>query len=207
MFTAIVVAMVLIFAATALGLLDYNAIWVNPTYLWPGIVGGLIMGAGFIIGGSARAPPWWRQHRQIDGVFFVLGGLTGIFLFGETVEKFSRFWESSYLGRLTVQDWLKLPAGVVVVIVVLMALFMFWGGEQLERIFGQRDLKREQAALRRGRRPGNRGLRRDAHRPADQRRPLDAWPRKGEAAPGPGRPDPSRGLQPACTTQAQARPA
>jgi hypothetical protein len=51
MFTAIVVAMVLVFLASALQLLDYNLIWVNPTFLIPGIVGGLIMGVGFIIGG------------------------------------------------------------------------------------------------------------------------------------------------------------
>ena len=51
MFTAIVTAMVLIFAASAVGLLDYNLVYVNPTYLWPGIVGGLIMGVGFILGG------------------------------------------------------------------------------------------------------------------------------------------------------------
>ncbi|MEZ4617838.1 MAG: YeeE/YedE thiosulfate transporter family protein [Caldilineaceae bacterium] len=58
MFTSIVVAMVLIFAASGLGWLDYKAIWVNPTYLWPGIVGGLIMGVGFIIGGFCPAPRW-----------------------------------------------------------------------------------------------------------------------------------------------------
>ncbi|HNB54573.1 MAG TPA: YeeE/YedE thiosulfate transporter family protein, partial [Anaerolineales bacterium] len=51
MFTAIIVAMVLIFGASAIGLLDYNMVWVNPTYMWPGIVGGLIMGVGFILGG------------------------------------------------------------------------------------------------------------------------------------------------------------
>jgi len=51
MFTAIIVAMVGIFMASALGLLDYNLLWVNPTYLWPGIIGGLIMGVGFIVGG------------------------------------------------------------------------------------------------------------------------------------------------------------
>ena len=51
MFTAIVVAMLLVFWSTALGLLDYNEIWVKQTYLWPGIIGGLIMGVGFILGG------------------------------------------------------------------------------------------------------------------------------------------------------------
>jgi hypothetical protein len=39
MFTAIVVAMVLIFTMVGLGVLDFNQVWVNPTYLWPGIVG------------------------------------------------------------------------------------------------------------------------------------------------------------------------
>ncbi len=51
MFTGIIVAMVLVFGATGLGLLDYNRVYVNTTYLWPGIVGGLIMGVGFVIGG------------------------------------------------------------------------------------------------------------------------------------------------------------
>lgn len=66
MFTAIVVAMVFIFAASGLGLLDYNLIWVNPTYLWPGIVGGLIMGVGFIVGVFAPGLPWspWLRLKR-----------------------------------------------------------------------------------------------------------------------------------------------
>jgi len=51
MFTAVLVAMVLIFGATGLGLLDYDRIWVPPTYLWPGIIGGFLIGIAFIIGG------------------------------------------------------------------------------------------------------------------------------------------------------------
>ena len=34
---------------------------------------------------------------------------------------------------------------MVVLGIVLMALFMFWGAEQLEHIFGGRDLKKEPA--------------------------------------------------------------
>ncbi len=144
MFTAIVVAMVLIFAASGLGLLDYNLLWVNPTYLWPGIVGGLIMGVGFIVGGFCPGTSLVAMvTKKIDGLFFVLGGLFGIFVFGEVVDYFTIFWHSSYYGRLTLMDVFHLPTGVVVVLVVLMALFMFWGGEQLERIFGKRDLKKE----------------------------------------------------------------
>ena len=144
MFSAIVVAMVLIFLASGLGLLDYNLVWVNPTYLWPGIVGGLIMGVGFIVGGFCPGTSLVAMAtRKIDGLFFTLGGLFGIFLFGETVGLFDIFWNSSYMGRFTIPDWLGLSTGWVVLLVVLMALFMFWGGEHLERIFGGRDLKIE----------------------------------------------------------------
>jgi hypothetical protein len=51
MFTAIIVAMVLVFWASALMRLDFGRVFVNPTYLWPGIIGGLLLGVGFIIGG------------------------------------------------------------------------------------------------------------------------------------------------------------
>ena len=95
MFTAIVVAMVLIFSAIAVGLLDYSPIWVNPTYLWPGIVGGLIMGVGFIIGGFCPGTSLVAAATvKIDGVCFVLGGLFGIFLFGETEQYFDEWWNS-----------------------------------------------------------------------------------------------------------------
>jgi rhodanese-related sulfurtransferase len=140
MFGAIIVAMVLIFGASAVGLLDYNLVYVNPTYLWPGILGGLIMGFGFIIGGFCPGTSLVAAATaKLDGVFFVLGVFFGIFLFGETVGLYESFWHSSYLGRFTLFDWLGLSPGIVVILVVLMALFMFLGGERLERIFGGKD--------------------------------------------------------------------
>ncbi len=140
MFTAIIVAMVLIFGATALGLLDYNLIWVNPTYLWPGIVGGLIMGVGFVVGGFCPGTSLVAAATlKKDGIFFVLGVLTGIFLFGETVQYFAGFWNSSYMGRYTLPELFGLPAGVVIVGVVVIALLMFWAGEKLEAIYGDAD--------------------------------------------------------------------
>jgi len=145
MFGAIVTAMVLIFTTVGLGVLDFNQLWVNPTYLWSGIVGGLIMGVGFIVGGFCPGTSLVAMAtRKIDGLFFVLGGLFGIFLFGETERFYDLWWNfAGYMGRITIPEWLGLPYGVVVVGIVLMALFMFWGSEQLEHIFGGRDLKKE----------------------------------------------------------------
>jgi len=142
MFMGIVVAMVLIFGSTALGWLDYRLIWVNPTYLWPGIVGGLIMGVGFIVGGFCPGTSLTALATlKLDGVFFVLGAMFGIFAFGETVEYFQVWWNSSYLGRFTLPELFGIETGWVVLGVVLMALFMFWGSEKLEKIFGNKDPK------------------------------------------------------------------
>jgi rhodanese-related sulfurtransferase len=139
-FTAIVVGMLLIFGSSAIGLLDYNLIWVNPTYLWSGIVGGLIMGVGFILGGFCPGTSLVALATlKVDGIFFVLGGLVGVFLFGETVDFYRYFFNGSYFGRLTLMDIFNLPAGIVVILVTLMAVFMLWGGEQLEKIYGKKD--------------------------------------------------------------------
>jgi len=130
MFTAIVVAMTLVFWSSALGLLDYDEIWVNPTYLWPGIVGGLIMGVGFILGGYCPGTSLVSMVTlKLDGIFFVLGLITGIIAFGETIGYLNEFWNSSFMGRFTLPEFLGLETGLVVFLAVIMALAMFLGFE------------------------------------------------------------------------------
>jgi rhodanese-related sulfurtransferase len=145
MFTAIVTAMVLTFGAAGLGILDFSQVWVNPTYLSSGILGGLIMGVGFIVGGFCPTTSLAAASTgKIDGMFFVGGGFFGAFLFSETEKYFDNWYTNSgHYGRLTLDQVFGIPIGWVVLLVVLMALFMFWGAEQLERIFGKKDLSKE----------------------------------------------------------------
>jgi hypothetical protein len=140
MFTGIVVAASLVFLSSAVGLLDLSRVWVNPTYLWPGIVGGLIMGVGFVIGGFCPGTSVVATSTlKVDGMFFLGGVLIGVWAFGETVASFEPFFLSSYMGRFTLPDWLGLPVGVTVLLVIALALAMFWAAEILERHFGQRE--------------------------------------------------------------------
>ncbi|HET9914492.1 MAG TPA: YeeE/YedE thiosulfate transporter family protein [Anaerolineales bacterium] len=145
MFTAIVTAMVLLFGAVGLGILDFSQVWVNTTYIWSGVLGGLIMGVGFIVGGFCPTTSLASASTgKIDGMLFMLGGFVGAFLFGETERYFDNWYNTAgYYGRVTLDQVFNLPVGVVVLLVVLMALFMFWGAEQLERIFGKKDLSKE----------------------------------------------------------------
>lgn len=136
MFTGIITAMVLIFLSSALGLLSYNDIYVNPTYLWPGIIGGLIMGVGFIIGGFCPGTSLVAlASLKVDGWFFFFGTLVGVFLFGESVSLFNDFFYSSYMGRFILPEWLGISTGATVVLVILMALMAFWAGEKAESAF------------------------------------------------------------------------
>ena len=138
MFTAIVVAAVLVAGASAFGLLDMSRVWVNPTYLWPGIVGGLVMGVGFIIGGFCPGTSVVAASTlKIDGMIFLAGALFGVYLFGETVSSFESFFLSSYMGRFTLDEWLGLPVGATVLLVAAAALVLFWLGELAERHFGR----------------------------------------------------------------------
>jgi rhodanese-related sulfurtransferase/uncharacterized membrane protein YedE/YeeE len=138
MFTAIAVAAVLVAGASAFGLLDMGRVWVNPTYLWPGIVGGLVMGVGFILGGFCPGTSVVAASTlKIDGMIFLAGALFGVYAFGETVSSFEPFFLSSYMGRFTLDEWLGVPMAVAVLLVAALALAMFWGAEILERRFGR----------------------------------------------------------------------
>jgi rhodanese-related sulfurtransferase len=145
MFTAIAVAMVLLFASVGLGVLNFGQVWVNPTYISSGIAGGLIMGVGFIVGGFCPTTSLASASTgKIDGMFFMLGGFFGAFLFGETEQYFTNWYNNSgYYGRITLDQVFGVPTGWVVLGIVLMALFMFWGAEQLERLVGKKDQSKE----------------------------------------------------------------
>jgi hypothetical protein len=51
MFTAIVVAMLGLAYLALSGWLDMSQMYVPATFLWPQLAGGLLLGAGFIVGG------------------------------------------------------------------------------------------------------------------------------------------------------------
>ena len=139
MFTAIIVAMTLIFLSSALGILDYNLIWVPPTYLWPGIVGGLVMGVGFIIGGFCPGTSLvGLATGKLDAIVFVAGVLFGIYMFGETVGSYATFFDSSNMGRFTLPELFNASYGVVVISIVVVALGLFVMSEKVEAMVNKR---------------------------------------------------------------------
>lgn len=133
MFTGILTACLLVFASASLGFLDYTAIYVNPTYLWPGIVGGLIMGVGFVVGGYCPGTSVVSAASlKVDGALFFAGTVIGAGFFAETVASMGDFWYSSYAERLLLSDVFGWSLGATVVGVTVLALVFFYGAEKAE---------------------------------------------------------------------------
>jgi hypothetical protein len=135
MFTGIITAMLLIYWTVGLGFMDFERLWVNPTYLGSGILGGLLFGVGFVVGGYCPGTALVALATlKLDGLLFVVGVLGGITLFGFTIPSLDHFWNhSGAKGTFTLFDWLGVSPAVVVVLAVLMALGMFVGAEAVER--------------------------------------------------------------------------
>ena len=83
-FTAAVTAMTGVLLLGHFGLLDLDLIFVNPTWLAPAIVGGVIMGVGFLLGGYCPGTSVCAAAiGKVDAMVFVGGGLLGVLAFGE----------------------------------------------------------------------------------------------------------------------------
>jgi hypothetical protein len=133
MFTAIVVAMLGIAYLAMAGWLDMSQVFVPPTFVWPQIVGGLLLGAGFIVGGYCPGTSVAAAAvGKLDALFFIGGIFVGIFLFGAGVPHFAAFNDSGSLGALTLPVLLNVNTGLVVLAVVLIALGAFWAAEKSE---------------------------------------------------------------------------
>ncbi len=141
MFTGIVVAAGLVLLASSVGLLDFDRVFVPPTFLAPGIIGGLIMGVGFIVGGFCPGTSVVAASTlKLDGVMFLLGVVLGIGVFNETfsADSLTQFWYSTSFGRMTLDEVFGIPIGVVFLLLAVMAIVMFYGAELSEAFFGRR---------------------------------------------------------------------
>jgi hypothetical protein len=125
-FTAAVTAMSGVLLLGHFGLLDLDLIFVNPTWLAPAIVGGAIMGVGFILGGYCPGTSICAAAiGKVDGLFFIGGGLLGVLAFGEFHPLYGGFYESTSLGPIKVFDSLGVSQGAFAFLLIAAAVAAF----------------------------------------------------------------------------------
>lgn len=134
MFSALVTAMLGAFWLGRLGLLDLSRVYVPETFLMPQLVGGLVFGVGFVVGGLCPGTSCVAAASgRIDGVALVAGMFAGVMGTGLAFPRLQPFYESTPRGSYTLPQLLHLPYGVVVALVVAMALAGFAAAEWVER--------------------------------------------------------------------------
>lgn len=103
--TAVSVSMVSLLYLDYLGFLDFSLLYVLPTYLPAQIVGGIIMGIGFLMGGFCPGTSLTALAiGKVDGIVFTAGIWIGILVFSEMFPLFEDFYNSGYLGHVTLMD-------------------------------------------------------------------------------------------------------
>ncbi len=132
-FTAAITAMVGLLFFNYFGIIDLSQIFVNPIFLWSSIIGGVIMGLGFIIGGFCPGTSICAIGiGKIDAMVFIVGIFLGVFIFGEAYPIFENLhkakgvFKSEVSGAMTINDVLGISAGVFALILIVVALIAFY---------------------------------------------------------------------------------
>lgn len=122
------------------GWIDLSYIYINPTFLWSAIGGGIIMGTGFILGGYCPGTSFCAAAiGKIDAMAFIGGIFLGILVFAEGYPLWEDFYKAKFLGSPLLSEWLGLSRGMLIFLIILVALGMFWVGEWAEKKFARKD--------------------------------------------------------------------
>jgi len=136
MFSAVVTTMIGLFALSAIGMLDLSQLYVEPTNLTAQGVGGLLFGAGFLIGGycpgtSMAAIATGRK----DGLVFALGMLAGVYAYAEFTPQLDTWYKATASGELTLPSITGIGMGWWTLLFIAILLAGGWGMARLESRF------------------------------------------------------------------------
>jgi hypothetical protein len=140
-FTAAIVALIGAQFLGYFGLLNLNQVYVNEFYVTASIVGGVIMGAGFIMGGFCPGTGICAMSiGKIDAMVFVAGGFAGAFLFTETYPLIEGLATAQYRGPVKINEVLGLSPGLFTLLLSAAAAAMFWLAELAEKRFARPEI-------------------------------------------------------------------
>lgn len=136
MFSAVVTALVGLAVLSGAGVLDMSALYFEPTNWVAQIGGGLLFGAGFVVGGycpgtSMAAIATGRQ----DGILFAAGMLAGVWAYAELTPGLDEWYKATAAGELTLPGLTGIGMGWWAAGFVAFLAFGAWGMGRLERRF------------------------------------------------------------------------
>ncbi len=127
-FTAAVTALLGLFIMHNMGIIDVTLTFYPKTFWIATLVGGAIMGLGFIIGGFCPGTSLSAAATgKIDAWVFIGGVMLGIFGFIFTYES---LWEKlrgmGKMGKVDIAQWLGIKEGIFIFLFVLLSVASFY---------------------------------------------------------------------------------
>jgi hypothetical protein len=133
-FTAAIVASMGLLYFNYLGLVEFSTLYIQPTFMTSAIVGGIIMGIGFAMGGFCPGTSLCATAvGRIDGLVFFGGMFIGIFIFSESFPLFENMYYSGSEGAKMVNTLFGISPELFTFLLVLAAIGMFIGAGWVQK--------------------------------------------------------------------------
>lgn len=129
-FTAGITAMGGVLLMGHYGVLDLDIIYVNPTFLKSALIGGAIMGAGFIIGGFCPGTSICALAiGKLDALAFVFGAILGVWGFIESFPLLEELYKANNMGQIRISDYFgisNIAFGFIMTLIAIAAFVVTW---------------------------------------------------------------------------------
>ena len=138
MFTAIVTAMVGLWLLASIGVIDMQEIYIVPTNYTAQLVGGLVFGAGFVVGGYCPGTAVVAcAAGRTDAWVFALGLLAGIAIYARYMSGVEQWIRANAIDNVTLPSLTGIEAGWWVALFVVLLALAAWGMGIAERAFAR----------------------------------------------------------------------
>lgn len=136
MFTAIVTAMIGLFLFSTLGALDLAELYIEPSNYPAAILGGIVFGVGFVIGGYCPGTSLTAAATgKLDGMAFLGGIFVASYAYAELFSGFDTWLASSAHPDVTLPALTGIPMGWFVLLFIAFLAVAGWGMSVAERKF------------------------------------------------------------------------
>lgn len=143
-FTGAVTAMLGMLFFGLFGWMDLSLIYVNPTFLTSAIFGGVIMGAGFILGGYCPGTSFCGAAiGKVDAMLFIGGLFIGVYIWGFGFDLWKDMYVAGNMGSPKLGEWLGISDGVMALVIVVIAIGAFFMAEWVESLSAKKEESQE----------------------------------------------------------------
>jgi hypothetical protein len=138
MFTAIVTAMAGLWLLASIGVIDMQEIYIVPTNYAAQLIGGLVFGAGFVIGGYCPGTAVVAcAAGRTDAWVFALGLLAGIAIYARYMSGVEQWIRANAIDNVTLPSLTGIATGWWVALFVVLLALAAWGMGIAERAFAR----------------------------------------------------------------------